>query len=171
MAEVRFHQGAGGDAMPRNVLRVLATMLVTLGLLTLGVTPAVAQQELTVEATIDQATIDPRTGEVTLTGTVTCSGVEEFVFVEIRGQLVQRPVYPHPHTVWAPFHELVAPCTPEGATFSLTFTAVLGTLRPGPAHLTAFFLGCVPVPFSVPGRCAVSSVEQLDTTVRLTPAH
>lgn len=51
--------------MPRNVLRVLATMLVMLGLLILGETPAVAQEEPTLEVTIDQATIDPQTGEVT----------------------------------------------------------------------------------------------------------
>jgi hypothetical protein len=44
------------------------------------VTPAVAQQELT----IDQARVDPRIGEVTLTATATCSGSgSEFVFVEI----------------------------------------------------------------------------------------
>jgi hypothetical protein len=155
--------------MPRNVLRLLATVLAMLGLLTLGVTPAVAQQEPTVEATIDQATIDPRTGEVTLTGTVTCSGAEERVFAEIFGQLVQRPLYPHPQTVWAPFYELVAPCPPEGATFSVTFTAVQGKLRPGPAHLTAVIVGCVPLfPLSF---CESTFSQQLDTTVQLTPAR
>src|SRR5215216_3229510 len=154
--------------MPRNVLRVLATMLVMLGLLTLGVTPAVAQEEPTVEVTIDQATIDPQTGEVTLTGTVTCSGFEEFVFAEIYGQLLQRPVYPHPRTVWAPFYELVAPCPAEGATFNVTFTAVQGTLRPGPAHLTAGIVACVPIyPTSF---CEARASAQLDTTIQLTPA-
>jgi hypothetical protein len=155
--------------MPRNVLRLLATMLVVLGLLSLGVTPAVAQQEPTVEATIDQATIDPQTGEVTLTGTVTCSGAEVRVFAEIYGQLLQRPVYPHPHTVWAPFYVLVAPCTPEGNTFSVTFTAVQGKLRPGPAHLIASIIGCVPLyPISF---CESTFSQQLDTTIQLTPAR
>jgi hypothetical protein len=153
--------------MPRNVLRLLATILVMLGLLTLGVTPAVAQQP-TVQATIDQATVDPRTGEVTLTGTVTCSA-EEFVFVEIYGQLLQRPAFPHPHSVFAPFYELVAPCPAEAATFSVTFTAVQGTLRPGPAHLIAEFIGCVPLyPTSF---CESTFSEHLDTTVQLTPVH
>jgi hypothetical protein len=152
--------------MHRNVLRVLATMLVMLGLLTLGVTPAVAQEELTVEVTFDQATIDPRTGEVTLTGTVTCSGFEEFVFAEMWGQLVQSVGR---GGVWAPFHVLVAPCTSEGATFSETFTAVQGTLRPGPAHLTAVIIACVPIyPASA---CETRASDQLDTTIILTPAH
>jgi hypothetical protein len=155
--------------MPRNVLRVLATMLVVLGLLTLGVTPAVAQEEPTVEVTFDQATIDPRTGEVTLTGTVICSGLDsQFAFVEIHGQLFQRPVFPHPHTVWAPFDELVAPCTPEGTTFSVTFTAVQGKLRPGPARLHAVTVGCVPGEYPT---CAVTFFEELDTTIQLIPAR
>ena len=155
--------------MPRNVLRLLATMLVVLGLVTLGAAPAIAQQEPTVEVTFDQATIDPRTGEVTLTGTVTCSGLDSaFAFVEIHGQLVQGVGR---GGVWAPFDVLVAPCTPEGATFSKTFTAVAGRLRPGWADLTAVFFGCVPIPFTVPGSCAVTFSGQLDTTIRLTPAR
>jgi hypothetical protein len=153
--------------MPRNVLRLLATILAMLGFLTLGVTAAVAQ-EPTVQATIDQATIDPRTGEVTLTGTVACSA-EEFVFVEIHGQLLQRSVFPNPHTVWAPFYALVAPCPAEGATFSVTFSAVQGTLRPGPAHLIADFIGCIPLyPTSF---CESTFSEHLDTTIQLTPVH
>jgi hypothetical protein len=152
--------------MPRNVLRLLATILVMLGLLTLGVAPAVAQEELTVEVTFDQATIDPRTGEVTLTGTVICSEYSEFVFVEIYGQLVQGVGR---GGVWAPFDVLVAPCTPEGATFSKTFTAVAGRLRPGPAHLTADIFGCAAI-YPVPS-CQVRFYERLDTTIQLNPAH
>ena len=152
--------------MHRNVLRVLATMLIMLGLLTLGVTPAVAQEELTVEVTFDQATIDPRTGEVTLTGTVTCSGFEEFVFAEMWGQLVQSVGR---DGVWAPF-DVLAPCTPEEATFSETFTAVHGSrLRPGWAHLTAVVIGCVPIyPASA---CETVFGEELDMTIQLTPAR
>jgi hypothetical protein len=158
--------------MPRNVLRVLATMLVMLGLLTLGVTPAVAQQEPTVEVTIDQATIDPRTGEVTLTLTVTCSGFEEFRFALISGELRQRPV-DHPVSVWAPFRQgrepVQAPCPPEGFTYTVTFSAVQGTFRPGPAHLTVVVAACVPI---FPTRaCGSPVVERLDTTIILTPAH
>jgi hypothetical protein len=163
-------------AMHRNVLRVLATMLVMLGLLTLGVTPAVAQEEPTVEVTIDQATIDLQTGEVTLTGTMTgtatCSdsGSEYPVFVEIYGQLRQRPVYPHPHTVLGYFYEVVAPCPgPEGATFSVTFSASYGRFRPGSAHLSADIIGCAPIyPTSF---CEGRFYERLDTTIQLTPAR
>jgi hypothetical protein len=153
-------------AMHRNVLRVLATMVIMLGLLTLGVTPTVAQEEPTVEVTIDQATIDPRTGEVTLTGTATCSGLgSQFAFVEIFGDLRQDVG----GGVWAPFY-VVTPCPPEGATFSQTFTAVQGSrLRPGPAHLTAVIIGCVPEP--IPPACSVTFSELLDTTIRLTPAR
>jgi hypothetical protein len=158
--------------MPRNVLRLLAAMLVMLGLLTLGVTPGVAQEEPTVELTIDQATVDPRTGEVTLTLTVTCSGFEEFRFAEIYGQLRQRPV-DHPVSVWAPFRQggapVRAPCPPEGATLSVTFTAVQGMFRPGPAHLTAVIVACVPI--YPTGACGAPFSERLDTTIILTPAR
>ena len=151
--------------MPRNVLRVLATMLIMLGLLTLGVTPAVAQEEPTVEVTFDQATIDPRTGEVTLTGTVICSGLDsQYAFVEIFGDLRQDVG----RGVWAPFY-VVTPCPPEGTTFSQTFTAVAGRLRPGPAHLTAVIIGCIPE--RIAPVCAVTFSELLDTTIRLTPAR
>jgi hypothetical protein len=158
--------------MPRNVLRQLAAILVMLGLLTVGVTPAVAQEEPTVEVTVDQATIDPRTGEVTLTLTVTCSGFEEFRFAEIYGQLRQRPV-DHPLSVSAPFLQggapLRAPCRPEGATFSVTFTALQGTFRPGPAHLTGGILACLP---TFPTHaCGSPFVERLDMTIILTPAR
>jgi hypothetical protein len=166
VAEVRSIKEQEERAMHRNVLRVLATMLVMLGLLTLGVTPAVAQEELTVEVTFDQATIDPRTGEVTLTGTVTCSEYSEFVFVRIYGQLVQSVGR---GGVWAPFDVLVAPCTPEEATFSKTFTAVAGRLRPGWAHLTAAIFGCAPT--YPTNRCDTRFFEQLDTTIQLTPAR
>jgi len=73
--------------MHRNALRLLATMLVMLGLLTLGVAPVVAQEELTVVVTFDQATVDPQTGEVTLSGTITCS---EPAQVEVFGELRQE---------------------------------------------------------------------------------
>jgi hypothetical protein len=163
--------------MPRNVLRLLATMLVMLGLLTLGVAPAIAQEEPTVEVTIDQATIDLQTGEVTLTGTMTgtatCSdsGSQYPVFVEIYGQLRQPLQYPHGQTVLGYFYEVVAPCPgPEGATFSVTFSASYsGRFRPGPAHLSAVIIGCAPIyPASA---CETRFSEQLDTTIRLTPAR
>jgi hypothetical protein len=75
--------------MHHNALRLLATVLVVLGLVTLGVAPAAAQEvDLTVEVTYDQATVDPRTGQVTLSGTITCS---ERAFVTLLN-VFERPL-------------------------------------------------------------------------------
>jgi hypothetical protein len=149
--------------MHRNTLRLLATMLVMLGLLTLGVTPAVAQQELTVDVTIDQATVDPRTGEVTLSGTVTCS---EPALVDIFGELRQQ--VGRIFTVRGFFGVFVECPGPEGTTFSVTVIADQGRFTPGRARLIAFIFGCVPDPEL---GCVRTFFEELDTTIRLAPAR
>jgi hypothetical protein len=147
--------------MHRNALRLLTTMLVMLGLLTLGVIRAVPQEELTVDVSIDQATVNPRTGEVTLTGTVTCS---ERALVDIFGELCQQ--VGRIFTVRGFFDVFVECPGPEGTTFSVTFASDQGRFTPGQARLIAFIFGCVPDP--EPG-CVRTSFEQLDTTIRLAP--
>jgi hypothetical protein len=150
--------------MHRNVLRLLATMLVMLGLLTLGVAPAVAQEELTVEVTFDQTTVDPRTGEVTLSGTITCS---EPALVDVFGELRQQ--VGRIFTVRGFVGVFVECPGPEGTTFTVTVTADQGRFVPGPARLTAVVFGCVldPVTF----ECTETFVEELDRAIRLAPAR
>ena len=148
--------------MHRNALRLLATMLVMLGLLTLGVAPAAAQEEdLTVEVTFD-ATIDPRTGQVTLSGTISCS---EPAFVDIFGELHQQ--VGRIFTVSGFFGVRVQCPGPEGITYAVPVTPYQGRLTPGPARLTGSVFGCV---FDPDVGCAKSFNRQLDTTIRLAPA-
>jgi hypothetical protein len=45
--------------MHRDAPRLLATVLLRLGLLTLGAAPALAQDELIAHATLEQATVNP----------------------------------------------------------------------------------------------------------------
>jgi hypothetical protein len=73
--------------MHRDAPRLLVTVLLRLGLLTLGAAPALAQDELIAHATLEQATVNPRTGEVRLDGTVTCL---EWTLVDVWGELRQN---------------------------------------------------------------------------------
>jgi hypothetical protein len=152
-------------AMHHNALRLFATMLVVLGLLTLGVAPAAAQEALTVQVTFDQTTVDPRTGQVTLSGTVTCS---EPARVEILGDLRQE--VGRIFTVRSFFGTGFVYCPgPEGTTFSRTVTSIEGRFAPGPASLMLFIFGCVLDPLGV--GCIKTFEGRLDTTIRLAPAH
>ena len=144
--------------MHRNTVRLLVTTLVMLGLLVLSLTPAGAQDQLT----IDQATVDPRTGEVTLTGTVTCSAP---VTVGINGWLDQQ--IGHNLTVQGSFSQNVDCPGPEGAMFSIAITPDEGRFIPGEAHLIARMAGCMYNPEL--GYCTRIGYH-LETTVRLTPA-
>jgi hypothetical protein len=147
--------------MHRNALRLLATMLVVLGMLTLGVTRVAAQEELTVEVTFDP-TIVPRTGQVTLSGTISCS---EPAFVDIFGELHQQ--VGRIFTVTGFFGVRVQCPGPEGITYAVPVTPYQGSLTPGPARLTGSVFGCV---FDPRVGCAKSFHRQLDTTIRIAPA-
>jgi hypothetical protein len=147
--------------MHRNALRLLATMLVVLGMLTLGVTRVAAQEELTVEVTFDP-TIVPRTGQVTLSGTISCS---EPAFVDIFGELHQQ--VGRIFTVTGFFGVRVQCPGPEGITYAVPVTPYQGSLTPGPARLTGSVFGCV---FDPHVGCAKSFHRQLDTTIRIAPA-
>lgn len=144
--------------MHRHTARLLVTTLVMLGSLVLGMTPAVAQDDFT----IDQTTVNPRTGEVTLTGTVTCPWP---VTVGINGWLDQQ-IGPN-RTVQGSFSQNVACPGPEGTTFSITITPDEGRFIPGEAHLIARMAGCMYIPEL--GYC-VRVGAHLETTVQLTPA-
>jgi hypothetical protein len=147
--------------MHRNALRLLATMLVVLGMLTLGVTRVAAQEDLTVEVTFDP-TIVPRTGQVTLSGTISCS---EPAFVDIFGELHQQ--VGRIFTVTGFFGVRVQCPGPEGITYAVPVTPYQGSLTPGPARLTGSVFGCV---FDPHVGCAKSFHRQLDTTIRIAPA-
>jgi hypothetical protein len=144
--------------MHRNALRLLTTMLVMLGLLTLGVAPAAAQQQFTLDVTFDQFTIDPRTGEVTVSGTITCSEpARVFIFAEIRQ---------HGLTTRGFFSVSVACPGPEGIAFSEpVFTE--DRFHPGRARLIARVHACIPIPF----ECLEVFDGRIDTTIRLLPAR
>jgi hypothetical protein len=149
--------------MHRSTLRLVAITLVTLGLLTLGVASAAAQDGLTVEVTFDQTTIDPRTGEATLSGTITCS---EPASVDVNGalqQVIGRIATARSFFVFSPVE-----CPgPEGTSFTVTLTADQGRFAPGPARITAEVFGCVFVPEV---GCTELFFEELDRTIRLKPA-
>jgi hypothetical protein len=144
--------------MHRNTVRLLVTTLVMLGLLTLGLTRAVAQEQFT----IDQTTVNPQTGEVTLTGTVTCSAP---VHLGVYGSLSQQ-IGPN-RTVQGSFSQGVECPGPEGTTVSITITPDEGRFIPGEAELIVRMAGCMYNPEL--GYCTRVGFHLL-TTVRLTPA-
>ena len=151
--------------MHRNALRLLITMLVMLGLLTLGVTPAAAQQQFTLDVTFDQTTIDPRTREVTVSGTITCSEpARVFIFAEIRQHETRQQI--GSKTTRGFFSVSVQCPGPEGIAFSEpVFTE--DRFHPGRARMIARVHACIPIPF----ECLEVFDGRIDTTIRLLPAH
>jgi hypothetical protein len=145
--------------------RLLVTVLMALGLLASNAAPSVAQEGLVVDVTIDQATVDPRTGDVTLTGTVTCS---EPAVVDVFGEL--RQSVGRVFTVRGFVGVFVECPGPEGTTFSVTVVPDVGEFRPGRARLIAFVFGCAEFD-PVTGECLRPFFEQIETTLRLRPAR
>jgi hypothetical protein len=142
--------------MQRLNVRLLVIMLSMFGLVALTATPSLAQDELVLTVSVDQATLNPRTGVVTITGTVTCS---EPAIVSISGTVTQTA---GSEFTGYSFTRLECP-GPEGTTFMLTSLASVGRFRLGPAHLHLYVEGCV----LVSGVCAKQAILQTDTTVRL----
>jgi hypothetical protein len=144
----------------KTILGVVVVLLSMLGLVALTAAPGFAQDELVLTVSVDQATLNPRTGLATVTGTVTCS---EPAIIRIGGTLTQTA---GSEFTGYSFTRLTCP-GPEGTAFSLLSLASVGQFRPGPAHLHLFVEGCV----LVSGVCAKQAILQTDTTIRLEPAQ
>jgi hypothetical protein len=143
--------------MQRLVARLLVVLLSMLGLVALTATPSSAQDELLLTVSVDQATVDPTTGLVTISGTVTCS---EPSIVTIAGTITQQDTTGYFMT------RLTCP-GPEGATFTAGSLAFDGRFHPGPAHLSLYVAGCVLGPELT---CVRQATLQTETTLRLHPA-
>jgi hypothetical protein len=146
--------------MQRLNVRLLVIMLSMFGLVALTAAPSLAQDELVLTVSVDQATLNPRTGVVRMTGTVTCS---EPAIVSISGTVTQTA---GSEFTGYSFTRLECP-GPEGTAFTLTSLASVGRFRLGPAHLHLYVEGCV----LVSGVCAKQAILQTDTTIRLQPAQ
>ena len=146
--------------MRRLIVRLLVIMLSIFELVTLTAAPSAAQDELVLTVSVDQATLNPTTGVVTITGTVTCS---EPAIVSISGTVTQTA---GSEFTGYSFTRLECP-GPEGTTFTLTSLASDGQFRPRRAHLHLYVEGCV----LVSGVCAKQAILQTDTTIRLQPTQ
>jgi hypothetical protein len=146
--------------MHRNARRLLAIVLIVLGSLALGVAPASAQEEfVTVHVTFDQGTVDPRTGLVTLSGTITCSVEAEVNLVgELRRDIGSEDVFGYfsVNFVYCP--------GPGGTAFTVTVAAEQGRFVPGPATIVAFVDAAALDPNI--GRF----FDRIDAALRLVPA-
>jgi hypothetical protein len=138
------------------MLVALLTMIT--GLLTFGATPATAQGALALNVTIESATIQPKTGEVTLVGTVTCAQPSD---VEIWGELSQNIGR---KTIVTGFFGFFTYCAgPDGTDFSATVTPYANRFTPG----TATLLGYASARSCDDVGCLYEDI-QLDMIVRLT---
>jgi hypothetical protein len=112
---------------------VLVTALAALGLISpVGTTSALAQEPLSVDVSVQDATIDPRTGDVTISATVSCS---EWSWVgagfEVRqdlGRLQTIRGYSSTWGTWCP--------GPEGSPYTITVRAYEGKFGGGNARIT-----------------------------------
>ncbi|MDQ3974117.1 MAG: hypothetical protein M3276_07260 [Actinomycetota bacterium] len=103
----------------------------------LAAVPATAQ-DLTVELSIDPVgTVDPRTGDVTITGTITCSPAADFAGVD--GEVRQRVGRQFISGFFFTFSE---PCVGE-TPFVGEVQRPSGVFKPGTATVDAFAFGCI----------------------------
>jgi hypothetical protein len=145
-----------GNVTQRLVARLLVIMLSAFTLVALTAAPSSAQDELVLTASVYQVSWNPRTRVVGITGTVTCS---EPAIVSIAGTVTQASGSDESFTRLE--------CTgPEGTTFMLSFLALEGRFRPGPAHLHLYLEGCV----LVSSVCEKQATLETDTNIRLQPA-
>jgi hypothetical protein len=112
-----------------STTQFLSSLLILLLLLSGAIaTPARAQaQEITVDLVITSTTVDPHTGDVTVTGSVTCSeAATGFVTVE----LTQR--------VGRGSGATEVNCGPTRTSFTFTVEPNEGEFRPGRATMRAY---------------------------------
>ena len=142
----------------RYVLRLLVVLLSTAGLAAVTAAPSVAQDQLSLTATVTDTTVDPATGQVSITYTVTCN---EYAIVSVAGSITQRGV-----TAYVPLNRFE--CLPgQPATFTIT-NPYADPLRPGPAILRLTVSGCAYDPEL--GSCTSQDSVQIETTIFLKPA-
>jgi hypothetical protein len=97
-----------------------------------------AQESLQVDMTIESATVNPRTGEVIFSGTVTCSEPAT-AFVNIS---VNQPV--GRLTSIQGFANTSLPCDEDGETYTTSAFASSGSFKPGNAVLQGILTACDP---------------------------
>jgi hypothetical protein len=149
--------------MRRTGMNLLVAIFTALGLVGISASPSLAQDALTAVVTIDGGTVAPRTGQATISGTVTCSEPVDFVFDAnvvqnvgrvfiIRGYISQQGICPGPDGV-----SFTAPVVSDSAGF-----------RPGLVNVDVAGYACAVGDIS----CERGFVNlRLQTTVRLRPAQ
>lgn len=144
----------------RSVHRVTGGLAaVALATVMFGAGPASAQEPLSIDVQINpEGTIDTQTGDVTITGTITCTESADFaqVFADARQRLGRA-------FVRATGFEFVQQCEGE-VPFELELQEQ-GVFTPGRITVEASFFGC---DFQNTFECDSGTVS---TVVRLRPAH
>jgi predicted amidohydrolase len=105
-----------------------------LSLLPIGI--ANAQEAVTVDVTQESATVEPQTGEVTVSGIVTCSGATEAQVYANVTQPVGRE-----GAVNGGNYALV-PCDQDGEPYTISFFGYDGRFGPGRAVVTVDAFAC-----------------------------
>jgi hypothetical protein len=144
----------------RGGLRLLVTVSMTLALLGFNVAATEAQEELSAAISFGQSTANPRTGDATLSGTVTCS---EPAFVNVAGEL--RQVVSRFHIIRSSVAFFVDCPGPQGTSYSVTVVAQEAKWAPGSARFIGNLTACADP------DCIRSFFAQLDETFRLAAAR
>ena len=134
---------------------VLSSLLMTGMFLVLPIETASAQESIDIEVTQDSATVDPRTGEVTISGTVTCSAPLE---AQVYGG-VNQPVGRTDSVEGFGYGAFY--CDKDGQPYSFSLFPYRGRFAPGRAVITVDAYVCNE--FTCDG-------DRLQQSTRITPA-
>lgn len=121
--------------------RLFQGVVLLMGLLVLSIAlaaaPTLAQTPFTLDLTITGTTVDSQTGQVTITGTVTCTEPSSYN-VSIRAtQYVGRT------TAISGSNYTSGTCAgPQGSTFTTVLYGTNGRFGPGQAQIDAYASGC-----------------------------
>lgn len=148
--------------------RLFQGVVLLMGLLVLAValaaSPTIAQEPFTLDVTITDATVNVQTGQVTITGTVTCTQPASYSLSVGVTQYVGRT-----NAITGSTYYLTGTCPgPQGTTFTAVVYGSNGRFGPGQARIDASVYGCAgspyPGPYPYPG--CDSDQETLNTRLR-----
>jgi hypothetical protein len=147
-----------------------ATFLIV-GLLLAGLAVAVAPLAaqttgFTLDITVTGATADPKTGELIVQGTVTCSEAASYSLGVAVRQYVGR------NTAISGSSYTSGTCPgPEGTPFSISIYGTNGRFGPGQALIQADAFGCGGSPYPSPGYTSSCDSDRETVSIRVTRAN
>jgi hypothetical protein len=146
--------------------RLFQGIVLLMGLLVLAValaaSPVFAQEPFTLDVTITNATVNSQTGQVTISGTVTCTEPAAYSLSLGVTQYVGRT-----NVITGSTYTSGTCAGPQGSTFTAVVYGSNGRFGPGQARIDASVYGCAGSPYPGPYPYPGCDIDQETVNTRL----